>query len=163
MDLSGFESIEDLVAKFSKPGRLCIDLFEGNIATSNACLFLNKDILFIGWDIGRDCVDAALPDFLLVFGKRVPGDVSDLTVDYNVRDSDRVYVAEMETLEKKRECLKGWYQRGVLQFNYYHHTLFGSYETSIHISPFSPRERVCPPTDGPVCGGIVWKFRTSKR
>lgn len=88
---------------------------------------------------------------------------SDITVDYNVRHSSRIYVPRWKVPQRGEERLEGWYPLGVLQFNGPQHTSCGSYAASIVTSHFSIWARLCPRKVGPAYVGIGRKFQTSMR
>lgn len=89
--------MKELLANFYKPGAPVMHYLSGTLATTKGSLSLNKHRRFIGCDINGNCLAADLPGLLLVFGIQVLDNDSDISFDYNVQDSARVYVTAMET------------------------------------------------------------------
>lgn len=84
-----------------------MDPFAGIIATAKKWIAANKHIPWICFDIDGECIDAAIIEFLLVFGKQILDDGSGhINVDYNLKDAARVYMEAIETVERKRRVSK---------------------------------------------------------
>lgn len=124
--------MKKLVAELSKSGSLVVDPFSVTLATAKACFLLNNHIRFIGCDIDLDCLDVALPGFLLVFGIQILDGYSDITVDYNVQDAARVFICSSDgKFGRKVDHLNVWYPVCGLKCNGSVYTSFRSHATSI--------------------------------
>lgn len=91
-----------IMVKLRKPADTVLGAFAGTFATTKACLLLPKHRKFIGGDVSKECVEAALPYVVNTFALPVHNPLSYIEGNDEVRQSAEVVMDTMARFSARR-------------------------------------------------------------